>query len=78
VLPECPTEPCGTALTAFRPAVADSGSGAELAISQNFSDRLIADLANGTACALQIFIAAALLGLGGKFSSDRSVLLAVA
>jgi Na+/serine symporter len=58
--------------------VAAPGSGAALAISQNFSDLLIADLANGATCAFQVFIAAAPVGLRGMFSSDSSLLLAVA
>jgi hypothetical protein len=58
--------------------VAASGSGAAWAISQNFSDPLIPDLANGATCAFQVFIAAAPAGLRGMFSSDNSVLLAVA
>jgi Na+/serine symporter len=55
-----------------------SGSGAALAISQNFSDRLILDLANGATWAFQAFIAAAPVGLLGMFNSANTALLAVA
>jgi hypothetical protein len=54
-----------------------SGSGAA-GIWQNFSDRLILDLAKGATCASQAFIAAAPAGLGGKFNSDNSALDALA
>ena len=58
--------------------MAASGSGAAWAISQNFSDLLILDFANGATSASQRFIAAAPVGLGGMFNSDNSLLLAVA
>jgi hypothetical protein len=44
---------------------------------QNFSDLLILDLPNGATCARQVFLAATPAGLGGKFSSFNSALLAV-
>jgi hypothetical protein len=75
----CPTEPCGTSLAAGLAAVAAAGSGmAPLGITQNFSDLLIRNRANGATCAAQVFIAAAPVGLRAKFSSDNSALLAVA
>jgi hypothetical protein len=74
----CPAEASGAAPAARWPAVAASGSGLAWAISQNFSDLLIPDLANGATCASQVFFAAAPVGLRGMFSSDNSALLAVA
>src|SRR5579871_3491189 len=82
LLPVCPTEPLGVTPPACRPAAALAWlmmpvSEWGTAAWQNLLDLLILDLPNGATCARQVFLAAAPAGLGGKFSSFNSALLAV-
>jgi hypothetical protein len=85
MVPPCPSEEAaGVTLAAARSAEADvspaltaSGSARDV-FAQNCPAPLILDVLNGAACTSQASLAAAPAGLGGKFNSVTSALLAVA